>query len=133
VGTESERNSALLVGHPLRDVEAVDVAVRDPDELGVRAGEPAEGVAVAGDRRRRVAEHGLGELWLRMGVVAQRPQLVLAVPADPQVVVSRTLRTTSCGLTMRGSGTLLTCRSLTPIQHSALMTAAPRRRRGRPG
>src|SRR3954451_6990125 len=39
--------------------------------------------------------------------------------SDPHVVVSRTLRIASCGLRMPGSGTELTCRSLTPIQHNA--------------
>src|SRR3954447_7487622 len=45
--------------------------------------------------------------------------------SEPQVVVRRTLRIASCGLTRVGSATVLTWRSLTPIQHSALMSAPP--------
>ena len=71
----------LLVGHALGGVEAVVVGERDADVLGVRPGVAAEGVGVAVDAGRRVAEHRHLQLGLRVRVVAEREELVLAVPA----------------------------------------------------
>ena len=71
-----------LVRHPVGNLEAVIVGKRHAHVLRVRARVAAEGVGVAVDAGRRVAaEQRRLQLGLGMRVVAQRVEVVLAVPA----------------------------------------------------
>src|SRR4051794_7514930 len=78
VGKMSDRNSTDSSGMPFSILIGPDVGERDAYVLGLPAGEAARQVRVAEDPRGRMAEHLLGEPCVRIRVLAQRVQLVLA-------------------------------------------------------
>ena len=77
----SERNSTCSSDEPVLDLERPDVGERHAGELGLAAGEAAGQVRVAERARRGVPHHLLGERRVRIRVLAERPVVVLALPA----------------------------------------------------
>src|SRR5829696_10380733 len=71
----------LLVGQVVLDLDRPDVGVGDAGVLGLAAGVAARDVRVAEDAGRRVAEELLGDARVRVGVLADGVELVLAGPA----------------------------------------------------
>ena len=71
----------LFVGYAFGNPKTAHIGVRYSDVLGVRTGVAAEGVGVAVDSGGRIAEERLLQLRVRVGVVAQRVEVPLTVPA----------------------------------------------------
>ena len=71
----------LLVGQVVLDLERADIRERHARVLSLPPGVAAGEMRVAEDARGRVTEHLLRHARVRVGVLAQRVQLVLAVPA----------------------------------------------------
>jgi hypothetical protein len=76
----------LLVGQVVLDLDRADVGERHARVLGLAAGVAAGQVRVAEDAGGRVAEHLLGHPGVRVGVLAERVQLVLAGQQLPQAI-----------------------------------------------
>ena len=74
VGQEED----LLVRNPVRHLERPDVGERDPGILRLPSGEPAQHVRIPEQSRRRVAHQLFGHPGVRVGVLAQRPEVTPA-------------------------------------------------------
>ena len=77
IGKEND----LLIAQALGNFETVGVGMRNPNVLCVRAGVATERVRLAIDACGGIAEERLLKVGIRVGVVAQRPEVVFAVPA----------------------------------------------------
>src|SRR3954467_381514 len=81
VGEDVGEEQDLLVLEVVLDLDRADVGERHARVLGLAAGVAAGEVRVAEDAGRRVAEHLLRQARVRVGVLAQRVELIPAVPA----------------------------------------------------
>ena len=82
-GKDVREEQDLLVGERVRHLQRADVGKRHPGVFRLAAGIAAVHVRIAEESRRRIAVQLLRHPGVRVGVVAQRPELLLAEEAMP--------------------------------------------------
>ena len=82
-GEDVGKEEHLLVGYVVRNFEAPNIGEWHASVLRLAASVASHHVGIAEQARARVAIHFFGNPRVRIGVVAARPQLLLAEPAAP--------------------------------------------------
>src|SRR5579875_2738791 len=80
-GEDVGQEEHLLIRQVVLELQAADIRVRNAGVLGLSAGVATVDVRVAEERRAGVTVHGLGDLCVRVGVVAKGPEVLLAEEA----------------------------------------------------